>query len=165
MQPALAQPSRACPLCLAGDDASGYSAALRSADLVDRNSSDLLPAQLAAHHAAKGAGDHNAPGNLVEEFTDGCGELRMMASSLKKRPVSLLQNYVIRRLGRHQGLAWLDTQALDAAIRAAEMLGTLAEFGSGGHLDDQSETERDVASISAVRITASGQVRMLSSSA
>lgn len=60
-----------------------------------------------------------------------------------KRPVSPLQAYVVGRFEGRSGPAWLDAQALDCVVRAAELLGAVVAFGTSVNLAELTDDQRD----------------------
>ncbi|MGB3627604.1 MAG: TniQ family protein [Henriciella sp.] len=70
---------------------------------------------------------------------------------------SPLQNYVIERLDGATGPIWLDSQTLEQAVRATEMLGVLLKFGPGAETGSFSERQWDVAGRSGYAVTSRGE--------
>lgn len=78
-------------------------------------------------------------------------------SARAKRPVSPLQTYVVARLEGRSGLAWLDAQALDCVVRAAELLGAVVAFGTSVNLAELTDDQRDEAGRVGYAIMAQGE--------
>lgn len=57
-------------------------------------------------------------------------KLEALAAVAQQRSVSKLQTYAIARLRGAIGPEWLDSQTLEQAVRATELLGALIEFGA-----------------------------------
>ena len=74
-----------------------------------------------------------------------------------KRPVSPLQTYVVARLEGRSGPAWLDAQALDCVVRAAELLGAVVSFGTSVNLAELTDDQRDEAGRLGYAIMAQGE--------
>ncbi|MBO9429627.1 TniQ family protein [Sulfitobacter sp. R18_1] len=64
-----------------------------------------------------------------------CDEaLSSMVRSAPKQRVSKLQTYIMERLAGRAGPAWLDSQPIDLAARACEMLGVILSAGTHANL-------------------------------
>lgn len=100
---------------------------------------------------------HSIP--LVREREDGRGKLLLdlvthiptdvqlneMASAAVPRSVSALQSYLEARLEGGLGSGWLDSQMIDLASRATEMLGACIEFGPSVKLPGLTQSDWDLA--------------------
>lgn len=84
-------------------------------------------------------------------------KLSDLAASLEARPVSPLQTYAVGRLEGKAGPAWLDSQDIDQAVRASEMVGALAEFGPTPNLDTFTACDWDRAGTVGYAITSQGE--------
>lgn len=125
-----------CPSCLAEDDAArGYIPGARRGRLAWT----LRPVRTCPHHQI--ALVHRAR----EQWDDQYHELAVrvpergnallaLANQCERRSPSPLQNYVMQRLEGETGPEWLDSQTLEQAVRATEMLGALIAFGAGANL-------------------------------
>ncbi|SNT76813.1 TniQ family protein [Paracoccus seriniphilus] len=80
-----------------------------------------------------------------------------MIGQLQPRSVSPLQNYTLARLEGETGPAWLDSEGLEQAVRASEMLGALVLFGARPNLDNLTEDDWDRAGAAGYAITAQGE--------
>lgn len=78
-------------------------------------------------------------------------------SAQTARPVSPLQTYVVARLEGQSGPAWLDAQALDCVVRAAELLGAVVAFGTSVNLAELTDDQRDEAGQVGFSIMAQGE--------
>lgn len=85
-------------------------------------------------------------------------KLDTLISKASRRPVSPLQDYVMRRLEGKAGPKWLDAQTLDQATRATELLGVLIAFGPAQRLPDLSSDEWDHAGRVGFAFTVRGEV-------
>ena len=90
----------------------------------------------------------------VPERADALDELVDAAS---QRSPSPLQGYVIARLEEATGPSWLDSQPLEQAVRATEMLGLLLEFGPKAKPGDLDEGQWDAAGGVGYEVTAKGE--------
>ena len=85
-------------------------------------------------------------------------ELAALVSKSEIRPVSPLQDYVMRRLTGGSGPQWLDAQTLDQATRATELLGVLISFGPKQKLPELTQDNWDQAGRVGFDFTARGEV-------
>ncbi|MDD9738016.1 TniQ family protein [Seohaeicola sp. SP36] len=155
----LASPYTAfCPKCLLADDESGGRPHSRRHRWIW---------QL---RVVRTCPDHGLP--LVRRMADYSGDrfhelaimvpetgdcLRNLIGSVHQRPVSPLQDYVLKRLAGMKGPNWLDGEGIDQAVRATEMLGVLKVFGAKPNLDKLTEDDRDRAGEIGFAFTAQGE--------
>ena len=66
---------------------------------------------------------------LARRVSERGGELDRLIDGTAKQTPSPLQDYVMKRLDGATGFSWLDSQSLEQAVRATEMLGLIIEFG------------------------------------
>ncbi|WP_160383804.1 TniQ family protein [Pseudooceanicola pacificus] len=95
---------------------------------------------------------------MVPETGDS---LESLIDGLQPRSASPLQDYVVERLEGKQGPAWLDSEGLEQAVRASEMLGVLVLFGAKPNLDKFTEDDWDRAGAAGFAITAQGDEGIL----
>ena len=115
-----------CPACLAEDDRTGgrrgrWEWSLSVVRTCSRHGIPLL-------RQAKGPWDDafRELEHIVPERGEG---LQALIDKAEPRAASPHQEYVVRRLNGEAGPEWLDTQTLDQAVRATELLGVLVEHG------------------------------------
>ena len=72
---------------------------------------------------------HDKYHELARRVPERGDDLDRLIESAPEQMPSPLQNYVMQRLDGDTRLAWLDSQSLEQAVRATEMLGLLLEFG------------------------------------
>ncbi|AHM02799.1 hypothetical protein roselon_00354 [Roseibacterium elongatum DSM 19469] len=85
-------------------------------------------------------------------------ELEEMIERAGRRPVSPLQDYVLRRLSGIAGPDWLDAQTLDQATRATELLGVLVAYGPAQKLPQLTSGGWDHAGRVGFEFTSRGEV-------
>jgi hypothetical protein len=83
--------------------------------------------------------------------------LDALIDGLGLREVSPLQTYAVARLAGQPGPAWLDSQSLDQAVRATELLGAAVEFGPGQKLVDMTPDQWDLAGRTGFAFTSDGE--------
>lgn len=66
---------------------------------------------------------------LTRRVPERDGELDRLIDCAAEKAPSPLQGYVMTRLDGATGYAWLDSQNIEQAVRATEMLGLIIEFG------------------------------------
>ncbi|WP_375691721.1 TniQ family protein [Pseudooceanicola sp. LIPI14-2-Ac024] len=148
-----------CPVCLVADDqASGGRTGLRhyqwiwQLNVVRTCPEHGLP--LMRRKAGRIGDRFHELAIVVPETGPKLSEL---AASLEPRAVSPLQAYALDRLEGKRGPAWLDSQDIDQAVRASEMLGALALFGPKANLDKFTACDWDRAGAAGYAITAQGE--------
>lgn len=90
----------------------------------------------------------------VPERADALDELVDGAS---QRSPSALQGYAIARLEGATGPSWLDSQTLEQAVRATEMLGLLVKFGPKTTPGELNESHWDAAGRAGFEVTSKGE--------
>ncbi|WP_417210599.1 hypothetical protein [Antarctobacter sp.] len=90
----------------------------------------------------------------VPERNDALDQL--VDGALQRSP-SRLQEYVIARLDGARGPTWLDSQTLEQAFRATEMLGVLLEFGPEALPGQLSDNDWDTAGRAGYAATSKGE--------
>lgn len=143
---------RFCPTCLAEDDKTAAfarqdPAAYRRERLIWR----LKPVRRCPVHGLPLVRRNRpetlaGPGVFAETVTETASGLVKMGRGREARPASPLQAYVIGRVEGQTGPAWLDSQTLDQAVRAMEMLGAVLAFGPHTYFEDLSVEDQDAAS-------------------
>ncbi|SFR18861.1 TniQ family protein [Poseidonocella sedimentorum] len=148
-----------CPACLREDDAGGADPALaRRGRLIWT----LRPVRTCPVHGLalirrKKVAWDDAFHQLalrVPERNDALDEL--VDGALQRSP-SPLQEYVIARLDGAMGPTWLDSQTLEQAVRATEMLGVLLEFGPEAQPGQLSDNDWDAAGRAGYAATSKGE--------
>ncbi|UWQ25702.1 TniQ family protein [Leisingera aquaemixtae] len=81
---------------------------------------------------------------------------RVLLSSVNRKP-SGLQKYVEERLEGSKGPTWMDSQQIDLASRATEMLGACVEFGAHANLLKFTEDDWDRAGQVGFEFTSKGE--------
>jgi len=129
-----------CPACLAEDDMTGRRRGrwYWSLSVVRTCPHHEIPLVRQAH-AAWDDKLHDLDRRVPER---GC-KLQAVFESAGRRSVSPLQDYVLRRLDGIAGPDWLDTQTLDQATRATELLGVLVVFGPDQKLPELTSDDWD----------------------
>ena len=84
-------------------------------------------------------------------------ELEALAADLVPRSISPLQAYAADRLAGASGPAWLDSQTLDQAVRATEMLGVVLAFGAQPNLRRFTQDDWDAAGRAGYACTSHGE--------
>ncbi|SIO39403.1 TniQ protein [Rhodovulum sp. ES.010] len=120
-----------CPACLLADDAEGGEPAVQRRGRLIWSLRAVRTCPV--HHLALIERPSTSWGdfalNLEERVPERGSGLEALIARTSERACSPLQDYVVDRLDRRPGPAWLDGQTLEQAVRAAEMLGVLLEFG------------------------------------
>lgn len=83
--------------------------------------------------------------------------LEALAAGLTPRSISPLQAYATARLAGEPGPAWLDSQTLDQAVRATEMLGVVVAFGAKPNLKRFTQDDWDAAGRAGHAYTSCGE--------
>ena len=78
---------------------------------------------------------------LMSEVAPDDAVLRAMLAKLKPEDPSDLQDYILSRLRGQKGTAWLDSQPIDLAAKACEMLGIVILFDVDVHLPSLTQSE------------------------
>ncbi|MCA1777663.1 MAG: TniQ family protein, partial [Loktanella sp.] len=151
-----------CPACLAEDDVVSGVPGLRrgrwiwTLSVVRTCPEHGLP--LIARAKANWSDELNILSDRVPEFGEG---LQYLIDDRQARTVSPLQNYIVARLSGERGPEWLDSQTLEQAWRATEMLGMVAEFGPNKNLKTATRDEWDAAGRTGFEFTAQGRAGIL----
>jgi len=148
-----------CPACLLADDqASGGRIGERRHQWIWQ----LAVVRTCPYHGlplmrrkADFSGDRFHELAIMVPETGDC--LASLARELQPRSTSPLQGYAVGRLEGEQGPAWLDSEGLEQAVRASEMLGVLVLFGAKPNLDKLTEDDWDRAGAAGFAITAQGE--------
>jgi hypothetical protein len=154
---------RFCPLCLAEDDATAAlarqdPAAYRRERLIWR----LKPVRRCPVHGLPLVRRNRpetlaGPGVFAETVPETASGLAKMGRGREARLESPLQPYVIGRVEGQTGPAWLDSQTLDQAVRATEMLGAVLAFGPHTYFEDLSVEDQDAASAEGYKFASRGE--------
>ncbi|MBN2906706.1 MAG: TniQ family protein [Rhodobacteraceae bacterium] len=153
------QHTAVCPACLRADDAAGENpAAYRRARVIWQ----LRPVRTCPVHGLplmelRSTGSNDVASNLAFLVPKRGAALDRLIAETTARECSPLQDYVIRRLGGEQGPAWLDSQTLEQAVRASEMLGVLLEFGPTPNLHKFTSCDWDRAGRTGFSVAAQGE--------
>lgn len=133
-----------CPLCLLEDENTGNAAAQRR----ERLSWRLRHVRTCPRHhtslalrAFKQVGAQDLSCTVPETGA----AMEQLARRVVSRAPSALQDYSLNRLQGLPGPAWLDTQTLEQAVRATEMLGMVMRFGAYASPHDLRESDWDLA--------------------
>ncbi|WP_417587228.1 TniQ family protein [Pararhodobacter oceanensis] len=143
-----------CPACLAQDDRIGlrrgrWEWALSVVRTCPQHEIPLVRQAYANWDDKFHELDHRVP---------ECGaKLAALVSKVPHRPVSPLQDYVMRRLDGNTGPKWLDAQTLDQAARGTELLGVLVAFGPAQNLPQLSPDDWDHAGRIGFNFTSRGE--------
>ncbi|CUH39448.1 hypothetical protein JSE7799_02175 [Jannaschia seosinensis] len=148
-----------CPACLLADDqAFGGRIGERRHQWIWQ----LAVVRTCAHHGlplmrrkASFSGDRFHELAIMVPETGDC--LASLVGELQPRSTSPLQDYTVGRLEGQQGPAWLDSEGLEQAVRASEMLGALVLFGAKPNLDKLTEDDWDRAGAAGFAITSQGE--------
>lgn len=104
---------------------------------------------------------HRAWGDQFHELAIRVPErgdaLQALAAGALRRPASPLQEYVLSRLAGAAGPEWLDSQSLEQAVRATEMLGVLVEFGTSRKVGELNSDDWDRAGRAGYAFTSRGE--------
>ncbi len=143
-----------CPACLAEDDQAGrrrgrWEWALSVVKTCPHHSIPLV-----RHAKAKWDDKFHELNRRVPERGE---ELDEMVVKARRRSVSPLQDYVLRRLDGEPGPIWLDAQTLEQATRATELLGVLLAFGPQQKLPELSQDDWDCAGRVGFECTSQGE--------
>ena len=148
-----------CPACLREDDEfAGDPAVVRKGKFIWT----LRPVRTCPEHGLalvrrKRVNWDDAFHQLALRVPERDRALDDLAGSLAQRSPSSLQVYVTSRLDGAVGPSWLDSQTLEQAVRATEMLGALLEFGPNANLDDFGECDWDTAGRAGFEVTCGGE--------
>ncbi|WP_411353089.1 TniQ family protein (plasmid) [Leisingera aquaemixtae] len=139
--------SRFCPACLAEDEGDGSQPHVRRLARLEWR---LAPVRVCRHHhlpliERQHDGRDGAARELRMLVPETGAELRMLAADLPHCSPSPLQDYVVGRLEGGKGPDWLDSQRIDRAVRATEMLGAVLRFGPDAKAGDLRLAEWDEA--------------------
>ncbi|TYB80521.1 TniQ family protein [Maritimibacter fusiformis] len=143
-----------CPACLARDDETGIRRG--------RWTWTLSVVRTCQHHQipllrqASIAWDDKFH-ELDRRVPERGAELQKMIERAVHRSVSPLQDYVLRRLDGNTGSDWLDSQTLDQATRATELLGVLVAFGPAQKLPELTSDDWDRAGRVGFEFTSRGE--------
>lgn len=83
--------------------------------------------------------------------------LEALGASAKPRSVSDLQSYTLARLEGARGPEWMDSQTIEQAVRTAELLGALIEFGASKKVSAMTSDEWDQAGRAGFEFTCRGE--------
>ncbi|ABG33484.1 TniQ family protein [Roseobacter denitrificans] len=148
-----------CPLCLHDDDASHPDPAVArrhrwfwALDVVKTCPQHGLPiVRLSKEH------HEDELVQLGLRVKEQGAALAQLIDGQTTRPVSELQDYVINRLDGAVGPAWLDSQSIEQAQWATEMLGAVVAFGTGVSLDTLNEDDWHEAGRAGYAYTSKGE--------
>ena len=94
---------------------------------------------------------------LAVRVPERAGELWRLIDAVEPRNCSPLQTYVVDRLERVPGPAWLDGQTVEQAMRATEMLGVILAFGPKPNLQKFTPDDWDRAGRAGFAFTSRGE--------
>ncbi|MCZ4368836.1 TniQ family protein [Sulfitobacter dubius] len=148
-----------CPACLREDDKSGGNPALVRRG---RLFWTLRPVRTCPVHGLelsrrKKAAWDDAFHQMALRVPECADALDELVDGASQRSPSALQGYAIARLEGATGPSWLDSQTLEQAVRATEMLGLLLEFGSNTKPGDLAESHWDLAGRTGFEVTSNGE--------
>ncbi|WP_109313305.1 TniQ family protein [Ruegeria sp. AU67] len=98
--------------------------------------------------------------DIIRDYTNVAGDRSMLEqylSASKPRSPSRLQLYVNARFESAEGNHWMDSQQIDLASRATEMLGACIEFGPNVSLSNLTEDDWDTAGRVGFEFTSRGK--------
>lgn len=148
-----------CPACLREDD---EGAAVVASVRRGRLEWTLRPVTTCPRHGLvllrrkpqKWDDKYHELGSRVPERGDALDQL---IDEAEQRAPSPFQGYVLGRLDGAEGAAWLDSQPLEQAVRATEMLGMLTAFGASKQRSHMTPQEWEAAGRVGFEITSSGE--------
>ena len=148
-----------CPACLREDDSLGGDPALVRKG---RLTWTLRPVRTCPVHGLelirrKKVTWDDAFHQMALRVPERAEALDELVDRAMRRAPSPLQGYVIARLEGVTGQSWLDSQPLEQAVRATEMLGLLLEFGPKAKPGDLDEGQWDAAGRAGYEVTAKGE--------
>lgn len=113
-----------CPACLLEDeDAESASAGIRVGRIAWRIDSVRACGRHGIELVRRKNTNHSEFFQLMSAVAPDTSALRALVSGAQPCTASRLQDYVLDRLAGKSGPEWLDTQPIDLAVRACEMLG------------------------------------------
>ncbi len=156
----LSNPATAfCPACLLEDDRAGMDRALARRGRFEwplRVVRTCPVHEIALIDRARRTWDDQFH-ELAVRVPERGDALRALTDQAVRRAVSPLQEYAMSRLTGLAGPEWLDSQSLEQAVRATEMIGALVEFGASRWVRDLSADEWDRAGRAGYALTSNGE--------
>lgn len=122
-----------CPACLREDDQNAEDVGSMRLGRLDWT---LRPVRTCSRHGLllshrKRQRWDDMLNQLARRVPERGDELDRLIDTSEHRSPSPLQQYVLSRLNGAVDFSWLDSQGLEQAVRATEMLGALVAFGAG----------------------------------
>lgn len=148
-----------CPACLREDDAGAadVGSARRGRLEWTLGAVRTCPRHGLALVAREKAKWHDKYHELARRVPERGDDLDRLIECTPEQMPSPLQNYVMQRLDGDTRHAWLDSQSLEQAVRATEMLGLLLEFGSAAQPATLGMQDWDRAGRTGFAVTSAGE--------
>ena len=148
-----------CPACLLEDDAGAANVATTRCH---RLAWTLRPVRTCARHGLalvrrRVEGHDRKFFELARQVPERGDALRRLTDGCERRMPSPLQGYMLDRLDGVPGPEWLDSQTLEQAIRASEVVGALVVFGPAAKASDLSHDRWDEAGRIGFAVTSEGE--------